>query len=379
MGSLPGHCVPNVRRPPIHTTNLADLLPLASPWQGSDHNPCPFYPANSPPLMQAVTVGSTPMNINFHVGDVGHVLIFGPIGSGKSTLLATTAMSALRYKGALVWAFDKGRALMPAFRAAGRYYDIANDNSLSFCPLSVLDTDADVAWAEDWIATCFELQTGYAPRPKHTAAIHAAVLLLRSGAGRSLSHFVRMVQDQDVRDAMSFYTLNGTLGHMMDAEHDGLDGGLVCGFEIAELMGMGEKSLIPTLLYLFRRFARSLHGQPAYLLLDEAWTMLGHPVFRAKLLEWLKELRKANVCVVMATQSLSDAVRSGLLDVLLESCQTRFYRRQRCGDDRRRGRPARTAPVLPEVRPDRGADRDGPPGHPEAAIPHVVAFRGGAY
>ena len=204
-------------------------------------------------------------------------------------------MQALRYKGALVWGFDKGRALMPTFRAMGKYYDIGNDN-LSFCPLSVLDTDADVAWAEEWIATCFQLQTGYAPRPTQTDAIHQAMLLLRQATGRSLTHFVRMVQDHDVSEAMSFYTLNGPLGYMLDAESDGLEDGLRCGFEIAELMGMGERSLIPVLLYLFRRFARSLKGQPAYLLLDEAWTMLGHPVFRDKLREWLKELRKAN-CV----------------------------------------------------------------------------------
>ena len=52
--------------------------------------------------------------------------------------------------------------------------------------------------------------------------------------------------------------------------------------------------------------------------------MLGHPVFREKIRDWLKTLRKANCAVVLATQSLSDAVRSGLLDVLLESCPTRI-------------------------------------------------------
>jgi type IV secretion system protein VirB4 len=52
--------------------------------------------------------------------------------------------------------------------------------------------------------------------------------------------------------------------------------------------------------------------------------MLGHPVFREKIREWLKVLRKANCAVVLATQSLSDAVRSGILDVLLESCPTKI-------------------------------------------------------
>jgi type IV secretion system protein TrbE len=35
-------------------------------------------------------------------------------------------------------------------------------------------------------------------------------------------------------------------------------------------------------------------------------------------------LRKANCAVVLATQSLSDAVKSGLLDVLIEACATKM-------------------------------------------------------
>ena len=52
--------------------------------------------------------------------------------------------------------------------------------------------------------------------------------------------------------------------------------------------------------------------------------MLGHPVFRAKIREWLKVLRKANCAVVLATQSISDAERSGIIDVLKESCPTKI-------------------------------------------------------
>lgn len=52
--------------------------------------------------------------------------------------------------------------------------------------------------------------------------------------------------------------------------------------------------------------------------------MLAHPVFRSKIREWLKVLRKANCAVVLATQSISDANRSGIIDVLKESCQTKI-------------------------------------------------------
>ena len=123
---------------------------------------------------------------------------------------------------------------------------------------------------------------------------------------------------------------------------DGLTEAPFTVFEIEELMALGERTSIPVLLYLFRRFERSLKGQPAYLLLDEAWVMLGHPVFRAKIREWLKVLRKANCAVVLATQTLSDAARSGILDVLSNSARLRSSCRTRKPEPAaRRSIPAR--------------------------------------
>jgi type IV secretion system protein VirB4 len=110
----------------------------------------------------------------------------------------------------------------------------------------------------------------------------------------------------------------------LDAREDHLKDGNFTVFEVEELMAMKERIAVPVLLYLFRRFEKSLQGQPALLLLDEAWVMLGHPVFREKIRQWLKELRKKNCAVIMATQSLSDAIQSQIYDVLLESCPTKI-------------------------------------------------------
>jgi type IV secretion system protein VirB4 len=115
------------------------------------------------------------------------------------------------------------------------------------------------------------------------------------------------------------------MGHLLDAEHDGLSLSEFTVFEIEELLNLGDKYALPVLLYLFRRIERSLKGQPAAIILDEAWIMLGHPVFRAKIKEWLKVLRKANCLVLMATQSLSDAANSGILDVIVESTATKIF------------------------------------------------------
>ena len=93
-----------------HTQNLANMVPLTDIWSGYEYNPCPLYPKNSAPLFYAATSGTTPFRCNLHVGDVGHTLILGPTGAGKSVLLSHIANSALRYKDAQVYIFDKGSA-----------------------------------------------------------------------------------------------------------------------------------------------------------------------------------------------------------------------------------------------------------------------------
>ena len=328
LGSLPGHTIPNIRRPLVHTDNLADLLPTASVWAGRDTCPCPYYPKGSPPLAHAATVGGTPFRLNLHQGDVGHTLLFGPTGSGKTTLLCTVAMQALRYRGMRIWSFDYKRGMLATSKACGgAHFDIAGDHGgPAFCPLSVLDSDSDMAWAEDWIATCFELQTGKAPSPVERDSIHKAMTLLRAeDSERTLTHFVAQVQDETIRAALRYYTLEGTLGRLLDAENDSVRYGRFMVFEMEDLLALSEKAAVPVLLYLFRRFEKSLDGTPSLLILDEAWMMLGTTTFREKIHAWLRLLRSKNCAVIMATQNLSDAARSQMMDVLVEACPTKIF------------------------------------------------------
>ena len=64
------------------------------------------------------------------------------------------------------------------------------------------------------------------------------------------------------------------------------------------------------LTYLFHRLEERFDGRPTLLVLDEAWVFLDHPLFAARIREWLKVLRKKNVAVVFATQSLADIADS---------------------------------------------------------------------
>lgn len=333
LGSIPGHGVENVRRPLINTMNLADLLPTSTIWTGLADAPCPLYPPLSPALMHCVTQGATPFRLNLHVRDLGHTFMFGPTGAGKSTHLAMIAAQLRRYEGMSIYAFDKGMSMYPlaaGIRAAtngksGLHFTVAaDDEALSFAPLQFLETKADRAWAMEWIDTILALN-GLETTAEQRNEIAKAVLTMHTEKSKTLTDFSNAVQDEKIRQALGQYMIDGSMGHLLDAEHDGLALSDFTVFEIEELMNLGDKYALPVLLYLFRRIERSLKGQPAVIILDEAWLMLGHPVFREKIKEWLKVLRKANCLVLMATQSLSDAANSGILDVIVESTATKIF------------------------------------------------------
>jgi type IV secretion/conjugal transfer VirB4 family ATPase len=326
LGSLPGHAYPNVRRPLVHTLNLADLLPTTSIWAGPDTHPCPFYPPQSPPLLYAATAGATPLRVVLHSGDNGHTLLVGPSGAGKSTLLGLLAASHFRYPRAQVFWFDKGfSAFVLGHAAGGRHYEIAGESgALAFYPLARVDVPAERQWAEEWLEILLQLQ-GVSLTPERRKTLHRAVGNLAASPSRTLTDLLHTLQDQTLRDALAHYSLAGAMGRLLDAEADGLgpDDPLQV-FELEHFLGLGDQNVVPVLLYLFHRIEQRLDGRPTLILLDEAWLLLSQPLFRDQINKWLRVLRKANAAVVFATQSLSDVMNSPLRDVILGNCPTKI-------------------------------------------------------
>src|SRR6478672_8075666 len=257
IGSLPGHGVQNVRRPYVSVFNLAHLIPTSSIWTGEEKAPCPMYPALSPALMHCVTKGHTPFRLNLHARDVGHTIIFGPTGKGKSTLLALIIAQLCRYRDISIFCFDKGMSIYPLARACGgAHYTIAGDDeSLAFCPLQFLETPSDKAWALEWIEIILALN-GKEITPGERNEIAGALESLSRSHGNSLTHFLSTVQVREVQETLKQYTVEGSFGHLLDAETDSLALARYTTFEIEHLMNLGEKYALPVLLYLFRRIER---------------------------------------------------------------------------------------------------------------------------
>jgi type IV secretion/conjugal transfer VirB4 family ATPase len=324
FGSLPGLCRANVRRPLFSSLNLAHVFPLSAIWAGPKLN----KHLNGPVLMHVQTPDATPFRLSLHVGDVGHTMIVGPTGAGKSVLLSTLASQFRRYPDAQVYFFDKGgscRALTAG--VGGDFYDLADESegTLSFQPLAAIDEENERSWAAEWV---YDLLRGenieITPDIKKLVWTALSSLATSPRDQRTITGLTLLLQDNTLRQALEPFTLNGAFGKLFDATEDNLDYGSWQWCEMEKLMNT-PAAVPPTLSYLFHKLEQRFTGKPTMLVLDECWLFLDNPVFAAKIREWLKVLRKANVSVVFATQSLRDVEASPIAPAISESCLTKIY------------------------------------------------------
>src|SRR3989449_1163412 len=166
---------------------------------------------------------------------------------------------------------------------------------------------------------------GVPPPRARGAAIGRALELLAEGRSRTMTDFVHTLQDQELREALAHYTLSGPLGHLLDAQTEDLGQGRLQVFEMSHLMALGQKHLVPILLYLFHRVEQRLEeATPSLLVVEEAWVTALHSLFGATVESWLRTLRKKNAAVVFVSQSVADVVNSPRHDIILESCPTKI-------------------------------------------------------
>ncbi|MFT4077460.1 MAG: conjugal transfer protein TrbE [Asticcacaulis sp.] len=321
LGSLPGHVYANVRQPLVHSLNLSHLMPMSAVWAGAERDDH----LDGPPLFHALSSGATPFRFSLHVGDVGHTLVLGPTGAGKSVLLAFMVLQFQRYRDAQVFVFDKGgsaRAVTLALR--GRHYQLGRQAGLAFQPLRHIDDEAERGWALDWLLGLLSIEkVSITPDIKEGLWSALNSLALAPVAERTLTGLVMLVASNTLKAALAPYTLDGPFGQCLDADDEQVSLADIACFETEELMAE-PNLLVPVLTYLFHRLERRFDGRPTMLVLDEAWVFLDNPVFAARIREWLKTLRKKNVSVVFATQSLADVIDSPIAPAIIESCPQRL-------------------------------------------------------
>lgn len=332
---LPGDSTSNIRAFPVVSTNYSHVVPLSAIWSGMIENAfAGEITGVSVPHVICSTNDGTPFFLNLNPRDVGHTIILGPTGAGKSTFLNLLEMQFFKYPGSQVIVLDKGRsARQPTMAVGGRYYE-PGTKGVSFQPLQNLESPLDRIWATEWIELLITMQ-GFDITPGMSTAITDQIerMVKVPEQKRTITTFCQGVNYTDtdskqntIREVLRPYQLGGKYGAIFDAESTSINlDTRYLTLEMEYLMNMGEACVAPAIQFIFHFIERMFTGKLTLLVLDEAWLFLKHPVFAAKIEEWLKTLRKKNVFVVFATQDVSDAVHSTLCSTIIQQCHTKIF------------------------------------------------------
>ena len=208
------------------------------------------------------------------------------------------------------------------------FYDLGQAaNNINLCPLAQINDPEVMSWAAEWLEMLIEMVAPGLVTPARRILLNDALKNLAASttcaAERTLTEYITSVQDEDMKAALGFYSLNQSGGYLLDGDHDDINYASFNVFEIASLLER-EKIAPAVLTYLFFQIQRRLKGAPSLLVVDEAWTAMRDKLFSEKIRGWLKTFRKLNCAVVLATQSIADVVNSTIRDAVFESCPTKI-------------------------------------------------------
>lgn len=326
LGSLPGHFFENLRRPIVSQDVLLDLIPLSAPARGESMSPNKLYGDHKSPLMQVRVSGMSSYLLNLHEQDLGNTLVFGPPGSGKSVLLGSLIINLLRYRHMRVYVFDQGYSFYALTKAlAGKHYELSHGRP-ALCPLQNIDLESENAYFCSFISTlCAEQDLNLDTVMYRDLQSAISLLKHRTPLGRTLSLLHATLSEKRLKQVLDQYISHEGDLSILDSNTNLQLDRMITTFECGELFRDHNRFTIPVLTQLFHLMKQQFDGNPAAIILDEAWLMLQNDTFAREMLSWFKSLRKSNVLVILATQSLSDIEQTPHFKNLLDCAQTRVF------------------------------------------------------
>ena len=258
-------------------------------------------------------------------------LVQGATGTGKSVLLNTIALHYKKYPNSKVFIFDKSASSRVLTQAmGGNFYNLLVDDSIAFQPLSNITNSTERIWVNEWLLRYAESRNANLTESEKMALSNALFSLSNPSYPKedlTITTLKLQIQDEKWRILLSnlqgVEDDGGTYGKLFDSNVDKFGEGNWQVFEMEKIME-NEAIVGPTLDYLFHRIEGQLTGEPALIILDECWLFLRNKAFRKKIIEYIKDLRKKNASIIMATQNLSD-IDDEMLPVITENMLTKIY------------------------------------------------------
>jgi type IV secretion/conjugal transfer VirB4 family ATPase len=326
LAIIPGNHAYNLRRLWLSDANNADLAFLFASRPGQVRN----EHLGDEYLAVFESDHGTPYFFNLHYQDVAHSLILGATGSGKSFLLNFLITHLQKYA-PVTTLFDLGHSYEDTTRLfGGSCLTLGLEHATATInPFSLPPTPEHLHFLSLFCKVVIE-SGGYrmTSAEERDLARQIATLYEIHPDQRRLQTLANILQ-RPLREQLHKWVEGGAYGALFDNVTDTLSFSTFQTFDF-EGMDCYPDVLEPLLFYVLHRANAIIYDAATsatfkVFVMDEAWRFFRHPTIKHYLLEALKTWRKRNACMVLATQSADDLLRSDLLAVVLESCVTQLF------------------------------------------------------
>lgn len=327
-----------VRKALITSINFSHFCPLLG--YSSGHRGCNHLRR---PICLLQTPEGMPYYFNFHVPgstsnpSLGHTLVLGASNSGKTVLL--TYLDAMRSAlGGRRFFFDRDKGAYLYFKAIeGAYIHFdPTDSDIQLNPFSLPDNATNRRFLTQWLEQMALADSSETMQPKERSILRQCVdyaYEALSTDSRCLSNVLRILP-KNFPYLQNFFPWlksaegrdSGEFNSYFDNVSDTLAFSRATAFDMTYLLDHAPallKKLV--LMYLFHRIEISCQGDLVTITLDEGWQYFSDQYWRNKMRDWLPTLRKLNAHLVIATQSASSILQSGIQDMVLDNCSTQLY------------------------------------------------------
>ncbi|MFT3906777.1 MAG: VirB4 family type IV secretion/conjugal transfer ATPase [Steroidobacteraceae bacterium] len=265
--------------------------------------------------------------------DTGHTLICGPTGSGKTVFIGFM-VAMLARQGVTQVLFDKDHGLEILVRAlGGEYLPLRSGRPTGFNPLQLPETPENLEFQKQWLRC---LVRGAAPLSirEESDLDHAlrGTLTLEPERRRlsRLIEFTDVTRSEGVHARLARWceSTGGDYAWVFDNPEDvvvrRLGSRPIIGVDVTEFLN-NDLVRAPISLYLFHSVRTLLDGRRFVCWADEFSRLLDDAAFEQFAKDGLKVWRKLNGVFCCATQSPSDAIRSGIARTIIEQTATKVF------------------------------------------------------
>jgi type IV secretion system protein VirB4 len=277
------------------------------------------------PIALFRTLAGTPYRYHLHTGGVGNTFIFGESGSGKSAFLAFLITQCERL-GIHVVLFDKDRGLEIVSRAVGgRYLALDHPTGLSWLK-SYSDSDEDIHQLARMVRGLIKSAGPYDMEPEEDRRLFVGLRAIMALPPEQrwmtdLRAFLG-VSRKAAGARLEKFCWGQEYGWVCDCPADDvrLDAHLAA-FDVTRFLN-DPMVCGPVMADLLYRTGKLADGRRLLTIVDESWHATDIPAFADDVKDGLKTDRKKNAAVILATQSVRDALESAIGYTIREQCKT---------------------------------------------------------